>query len=124
MRTSPLPERLLYLQPFRKKFARSGPEGLNEDSGSEVLWPLLSERIRGRSPQDAEKGLSDDFAALQLWLAEPAHQSDPLQFVLGFSLVASVEDFVKKIKEEAERPPEPELCLHMDLPPAAKVRRV
>lgn len=107
-----------------KKFARSGAEGLNEDSGSAVLWPLLSERIRGQSPQDAEKVLSDDFAALQLWLAEPARQNDPLQFVLGFSLVGSPEDFVKRIKEEAEKPPEPQLCLHMDLPPTAKVRRV
>jgi hypothetical protein len=124
MRASPLPERLLYLQPFRKKFARSGVEGLNEDSGSAVLWPLLSERIRGLSQQDAEKVLSDDFAALQLWLAEAARQNDPLQFVLGFSLVASPEDFVKRIKEEAEKPPEPQLCLHMDLPPGAKVRRV
>jgi len=124
MRASPLPERLLYLQPFRKKFARSTAEGLNEDTGSVVLWPLLSERIRGRSPVDAEKMLSDDFAALQLWLAEPAHQNDPLQFVLGFSLVASPEELVSRIKEEAERPPEPELCLHMELPPGAKVRRV
>jgi len=124
MRASPLPERLTYLQPFRKRFARRGAEGLNEDSGAAVLWPLLSERIRGRSPLDAEKVLADDFAALQLWLAEPVHQDDPLQFVLGFSLVASPEDLVKRIKEEAEKPPEPELYLHMDLPPGAKLRRV
>lgn len=124
MRASPLPERLYYLQPFRRKFARCGVEGLNEDSGSAVLWPLLSERIRGLSQQDAEKVLCDDFAALQLWMADAARQNDPLQFVLGLSLVASAEEFVKRIKEEAERPPEPELCLHMDLPPGAKVRRV
>lgn len=124
MRASPLPERLLYLQPFRKKFVRRGAEGLNEDSGSAVLWPLLSERIRGLSQQDAEKVLSDDFAALQLWMADAARLNDPLQFVLGFSLVASAEEFAIRIKEEAEKPPEPELSLHMDLPPGAKTRRV
>lgn len=124
MRHSLLPERLEYLQPFRKKFRSQAAEALNEDSGSAVLMPLFTKRLRGLSLQEAEEVLTADFEALQKWLSEAAQQDDPLQFVLGFSLVASPQELAKHIKEQAEKPPEPRLCLHMELPPGAKPRRI
>ncbi len=57
-------------------------------------------------------------------MSEPPQESDPLHFVFGVSLVLSPADLAKHIKEEAEKPPEPELCLQMELPPGAKLRRV
>ena len=86
-----------------------------------ALW---SKRVRGLALPEAERLLSEDLAALKEWLSEPPQQSDPLHFVFGVSLIASPADPAKLIKEEAEKPPEPKLCLQMKLPPGAKVRRV
>jgi hypothetical protein len=120
----PLPERLRYLQPFRRKFASRPPEELNEDSGFAPLMALLSKRVRGLALAEAERLLAEDLAALREWLSEPPQESDPLHFVFGVSLAASPADLAKLIKEEAEKPPEPELCLQMELPPGAKLRPV
>jgi len=51
--SSELPERLRYLQPFRRKFASRRPEDLNEDSGAQPLMALLAKRIQGLSPTEA-----------------------------------------------------------------------
>jgi hypothetical protein len=116
-----LPQRLRYLQPFRRKFA-SRPEEL-EYSGYAPLMALLSKRVRGLPPPEAENLLSLDLAALQEWLSDPPHQNDPLQFAFGVSLAASPADLVRFIREEAENP-EPNFILHMKLPPGAKLRPI
>jgi len=120
---SHLPERLKYLQPFRKKFA-SRPDDLNEDSGWPPLMKLLTKRVRGLSDLEAEMILSEDFTALQQWLAAPANQNDPLHFVFGLPLIASPADVMKLIREEAENATKPKPCLFMELPPGARERRV
>src|SRR5580765_4631269 len=104
-RPSSLPERLRYLQPFRKRFASRAPEELNEDSGEAPLFALLSKRIKGRSKAEAQNVLEADFAALEKWLSDPANENDCLQFVRGF-LMVSPSELAKRIIEESEKGPE------------------
>lgn len=118
-----LPERLRYLQPFRKKFA-SHPEELNEDSGTDPLMQLLAKRIHGQSIEDAARILEGDRAALDQWLSALGEAGDPLHFAKGFFLLATTEELAAQIKEDAEKPPEPKLCLQMELPVGGKLRRL
>lgn len=122
-RASSLPERLRYLQPFRKKFASRGPEKLNEDTGEAPLFTLLSKRIKGRSEAEAQSILEADLAALEVWLDEPGNKHDCLQFVRGF-LMVSPSEIAKRIVEESAKAAEPPSEAIMDLPREAKVRRV
>ena len=117
-----LPERLEYLQPFRKKFA-SRPDDLNEDTGYAPLLELLQKRIAGHSEEAAEKLLEEDIAELQKWLAEPEQINDPLHFVAGVVLIASPADLIKQIKEEAEKQNNPLPWVEMDLWPKVKPKR-
>lgn len=121
---SQLPERLRYLQPFRKKFASQRAEDLNEDSGFASLIALFSKRIKGLSPLEAEGVLAEDLTALEQWLDSPANQNDTLQFARGVVLIVSPADLVNLIAEEADRRKEPKLRLHFELPPGAKLKRV
>ncbi len=119
-----LPERLRYLQPFRKRFARCRPENLNEDTGSGPLVALLAKRIQGLPVESAATLLQQDHAALEHWLGQLDGKGDPLHFALGFFITTSAEELARVIKEEAEKPPEPKLHLHWELPPDAKQKHV
>src|SRR5215467_10967652 len=94
---NPLPERLRYLQPFRKKFA-SRVDDLNEDTGYAPLLELLQERVAGHPDEAAEKLLADDIAELQTWLAAPEQVNDCLHFAEGVFLIATPADLLKQIK--------------------------
>lgn len=120
---SPLPQRLRYLQSFRKKFASRSPEELNENTGEPPLFALLSKRLKGHSEAAAQKILEDDLAALEEWLSVPTQASDCLQFVRGFLLV-SPSELAKYILEESAKQAEPLPLLEMSLPEGAKLRRV
>ena len=65
---SPLPERLKYLQPFRKKFASKPPEELNEDTGVEPLMKLLAKRLAGLPDDEAKALIHADLAEMEGWL--------------------------------------------------------
>ena len=119
-----LPERLRYLQPFRKKFARWRPENLNEDTGSGPLMKLLAERIHTLPLERAAALLEQDQAALEHWLGQLGGKGDPLHFALGFFITTSPGELARLINEEAEKPPQPKPHLHWDLPLGAKQRRV
>jgi hypothetical protein len=108
-RAPALPERLRYLQPFRKKFATLPPEELNEGSGADPLFALFSKRIKGLSPIQAEKILKEDEVALRDWLSAPTHQNDPLQFAIGVFYIYSPPELVKHLLEELKKQPEPKL---------------
>src|SRR6266446_6167849 len=122
-RASSLPERLGYLQPFRKKFASRPPEEFGENTGEAPLLALLGKRLKGQSETEAQKILEDDLAALEEWLAESPHKTDCLQFVRGFLLV-SPSELAKRILEEPTRAPPLPLGAEMDLPDGAKLRWV
>jgi hypothetical protein len=121
---SDLPQRLRYLQPFRKKFASRRPEDLNEDTGMVPLMTLLTKRIQGLDLPAAQQLLEEDVAALTQWLSSPDQQNDPLQFAGGAFRILSPAELAKHLNGEAEKPPEPKLCLHIELPPDAKPRKV
>ena len=119
---NPLPERLEYLLPFRKKFA-SHPDDLNEDTGYAPLLELLRKRIAGHSDEAAEKLLEEDIAELQKWLAAPEQVNDCLHFAAGVFLIATPADLIKQVKEEAEEQKKPMLWVEMDLWPKVKPKR-
>jgi hypothetical protein len=119
---NPLPERLQYLQPFRKKFA-SRPDDLNEDTGYAPLLELLQQRTAGLSDDAAEKLLALDIAELDKWLAAPEQVNDCLHFAEGVFLIASPADLLKQLKEEASKKIKPLPWVEMGLPPKAKEKR-
>ncbi len=119
---NPLPERLQYLQPFRKKFA-ARPDDLNEDTGYAPLLELLQKRIAGCSDEAAAKLLEEDIAELQKWLELPEQVNDCLHFAEGVFLIASPADLLKQLKEEAAKQSQPLPWVEMDLPAKAKPRR-
>lgn len=122
-RISPLPERLQYLQPFRKRFASRQPEELNEDTGFTPLLALLSKRIAGLSVEDAEKLLEEDMAALQSWLSAPEQINDCLHFAAGVFLIAPPAELVEQIWEETKKQKKPLPWVEMDMATGIKPRR-
>lgn len=118
-----MPERLRYLQPFRKKFATRAPEELNEDTGVSPLFALLRKRIMGRSIAEAEDLLKEDGAALQTWLSAPEQQNDCLHFASVFLSMISPSELVSQILEEAKKLVEPQPFAEMDLPEGARLRK-
>ncbi len=119
-----LPKRLRYLQPFRERFARRRPENLSEDTGGGPLMALLAKRIHGLPLESAATLLRQDHAALEHWLSQLNGKGDPLHFALGFFVTTSAEELARVVREEAEKPPEPKLRLHWELPPGAKQKHV
>jgi hypothetical protein len=117
----PLPPRLKYLQPLRRKFSSPPTENLTEDYGTTLLIDLLTKHVHGLSLPEAEQLLAGDFAEVQSWLAGVPQQNELLPLSVLLSLMSSPADLAKRIKEEAA---EPKLRLHMDPPAGAKVRRV
>jgi hypothetical protein len=119
---NPLPERLQYLQPFRKKFAMR-PDDLNENTGYTPLLELLQKRIAGHSNEAAAKLLAEDITELQNWLAAPEQVNDCLHFTEGVFLIASPADLIKQINEEAAEQRKPLPWVEMELPLKVKPRR-
>ena len=119
---NPLPERLAYLQPFRKQFA-SRPDELNEDTGYLPLLELLQKRIAGCSDEAAAKLLEEDIAELQKWLGAPEQVDDCLHFAAGVFLIAAPADLIRQIEEESKEQKKPLPWVEMDLPPKANPSR-
>jgi hypothetical protein len=119
-RSNSLPERLRYLQSFRKKFALH-PDELNEATAEGPLFALFSKRIKSLPETEAQKLLEEDSEALEAWLALPENENDCLQFVRGF-LMVSPSDLTKWIREglEKEQPP----LVEIDLPDEVKMKRI
>jgi hypothetical protein len=121
-RLSSLPERLRYLQPFRRKFKSRSPEELNEDTGSEPLLQILGKRLARLSPEEAEKTLRQDIELLEDWLAQLDNQNDCLQFVRGFFMVGSPSQMAQTVSESLVKSSMPRPDVVMELPPKAKMR--
>lgn len=115
-----MPDRLRYLQPFRKTFG-SRPEQLNEVEAEGPLFELMSKRIKGVSESDAQELLEGDLQCLESWLSTPGNENDCLQFVRGFLLV-SPSELAKRILEESEKPPPP--LVEIEVPDTMKWKRI
>ncbi len=111
---SPLPERIRYLQKFRRKFATRPPEELNDDTGVRPLFALLRKRIGGHSEAEAEKLLKEDGAILQSWLSAPEQQNDCLHFASVFLSMISPSELISQILAEAKQLAEPQPVAEMD----------
>lgn len=122
-RAAPLPERLRYLQPFRKRFAGRRIEECDEVTGYAELMPLLLKRITGHSADEAEKLLDEDAEALNSWLSAPEQANDCLHFAAGVFQMFPSAELVKQIWEEADKQKEPLPWVEMDLWPDVKPRR-
>ena len=117
-----LPERLRYMQPFRKKFA-SSPDELNEVTAEAPLFALFSKRLKGLSDCDAQKLLEEDLSALEAWLSLPENENDCLQFVRGFLLVSPAE-LARRVLEESAKAATPPPWVEIDLPDEVKAKRI
>lgn len=117
-----LPERLRYLQPFRKKF-NSRIEELNEGTAEGPLFAVFIKRIKDFSRREAQTVLEEDLNVLEVWLALPENENDCLQFVRGFLLVSPAK-LAKRILEESAKGPAQLSWVEVDLPPDASVKRI
>jgi hypothetical protein len=122
-RLSSLPERLKYLQPFRKKFASKPPEELDEDTGVEPLMKLLVKRLVGLTEDEAKTSIQADLTELESWLASPENQNDSLQFVRGFLLISG-DEVPRMVCESEAESVKPIREPQMDLPFGAKGKTV
>jgi hypothetical protein len=121
-RTSPLPEQLRYLQPFRRKFMKQ-PEELDETTGMPLLLKLLRKRVGKLPEQGAKRLLEKDATALGAWLRLPGQVNDPLHFAGVLFEPSSVPDILRILKEEAAKSHEPIPRVQMEAPPGARVQR-
>ncbi len=114
---SPLPDRLRYLEPVRKQFARlAAHDNLHEDTDLSVLRRVVRERVKGLSSEQSRVAMVEDGAELERWLAAPEGQNDPLYFLL-FILPDAMQVL---FAEEPQGPPECGVA-RMELPGGAKV---
>ena len=116
---SPLPERLKYLQPFRRKFASKKPEELNDYNGTDPLMKLLAKRLASMPDDDAIALVEGDLTELKSWLSRPENQSDSLQFVRDlltrwdFEILRLVDDWKNAARRLVRK-------VHIKLPAEAK----
>lgn len=114
-RSSPLPEQIRYLEPFRKQLLKLGPE-IHEDVDLTVLKTVVRERVAGLSPEETKRTLDQDGIILDEWLSLPKQQNEPLHFVMPF-LAMGAADVLLEDKPE----PPPDKFVQMELPHKAKI---
>jgi len=78
-----LPERLQYLQPFRKFLAKL-PREEASDADPALLEELIHKQIKGKTVEEAREKLKADLEELEKYLSAPHRRNDRLHFVLGF----------------------------------------
>ena len=114
---SPLPERLRYLGPVRKQFARlAARDNLHEDTDLSVLRRVVRKRVKGLSSEQSRIAMAEDGASLERWLATPEAQNEPLHFLLPILADAMEVLFPEPTHEPPERG-----VVRMELPAGAKV---
>ncbi len=67
-----LPERLSYLEPFRRVLNRLEPEEFNEDMDQSLLHKFVLKRTEGLSTHEAAKLLENDQTELKAWTSDYA----------------------------------------------------
>jgi hypothetical protein len=121
-RLTPLPEKIRYLQPFRKQVAKLKPEEIDESMDLSLLDKLLLERIRELPTDDGKKLLQEDHAILEEWLSSPGLQDNGgMVFLHGYLM--ALPDLVDRLLEERDKPQE-RIEIQMELPPEAKVKKL
>ena len=122
-RLTPLPQRLRYLQPFRKQVAKLKPEEIDESMDLSLLNKLLLQRIEGMSPQVGKQTLEADQEALEKWLEAPAFEDNGGMIFLQGYLMA-LPDLVDRLLEERDKREPMHNEVQMELPAEAKVKKL
>ena len=121
-RLSPLPEKLRYLQPFRKQVAKLKADEAVEDTDLSLLNQLLCGRIAGLPVEEGKKMLQEDQAMLEEWLASPKLEDNGGMFFLQGYLMA-LPELVDRLLEEKDKPQERDE-IEMELPPEARIKKI
>jgi hypothetical protein len=103
---APLPEALLYLQPFARSLERLAPDELNEDVDPTRLAGALRKRLRGLDDARAEAELEDDRAILAAWLETEAPPDHPANWLLDYGLSTGLAFQIARPREPAPAGPE------------------
>lgn len=120
MPREPLPKSLSYLSPIKKLLASLTRDERPQDIDPSVFQNLIQKRINGLSVEQAKKTLRDDHEKLEQWLGEPGRQNNPLNFILGFLMIAS--ERPEKFQEPSfEQSAQDEV--EMQFPPEARVKK-
>lgn len=114
-----LPERLCYLEPFRKVLNRLEPEEFNEDMDQSVLHKLVLKRTEGMTVDEAAKLLETDQVALKNWLSEHAPDDDPLHWLEAQLTV--LPDLIEELRKQPSEE-KPKLKVEMEIPNGARSR--
>jgi hypothetical protein len=121
-RLSPLPEKLRYLQPFRKQVAKLKPDEAIEDMDLSLLNRLLCRRIVGLPVNEGKKMLQEDLTMLEEWLVSPKLEDNGGMFFLQGYLMA-LPELVDRLLEEKDKPKERDE-IEMELPPEARINKL
>jgi hypothetical protein len=116
--SSPLPERLQYLEPVRKQLAALPPEAVLEDTNLAPLRKAVRKRIKGLSDTEIPAALQQDTAELEQWLSTSGPDHALLHFILPI-----LPDAMEILFAEADTSPPERGEAHMELPPDAKVTK-
>jgi hypothetical protein len=121
-RLSPLPEKLRYLQPFRKQVAKLKPEEIDESMDLSLLNQLLCGRIEGLPVEEGKKILQADQAVLEEWLASPKLEDNGgMVFLHGYLM--ALPELVDRLLEKEDKPQKQEE-IQMELPAEARIRKL
>lgn len=80
--SSPLPERLQYLEPVRKQLAALPPGEVHEYTDLSKLRKAVRKRVLGMSNEEASALLQQDTVELEQWLATTGTEHVHLHFLL------------------------------------------
>ena len=116
-----LPERLSYLEPFRKALNRLEPEEFNEDMDQSLLHKLVLRRTEGLAADEAAKVLEADGLELKNWLSSTGHDDDSLLW-----LEAQLSVLPDLIEELRSQPTESKakLRVQMEFPKGVREKRM
>ncbi len=121
-RLTPLPERLRYLQPFRRQTAKLKPEEIDESMDLSLLNEFLCQRMDGVSPEAGKRMLQEDQEVLAKWLESPdLEDNGGMVFLHGYLM--ALPELVDRLLEARGKPGEEQIEVQMDLPPEAKIKK-
>jgi hypothetical protein len=122
-RLSPLPERLRYLEPFRKQVARLKPEEIDESMDLSLLNKLLLERIKGIPIDEGKAKIKADSELLETWLSSPGlNDNGGMMFLQGYFM--ALPELVDRLLEEKDKPIPPQQEIQIDFPAEAKLKKM
>ncbi len=116
--SSPLPERLQYLEPVRKQLTALPPEAVLEDANLAPLRKAVRKRIKGLSDTEISAALQQDTAELEQWLSTSGPDHALLHFILPI-----LPEAMEILFAEADTAPPEHGEAHIELPPDAKVSK-